>query len=707
MTVDNSYLEDEVRDQFYIPSMTKRAWAVELGVLDEVDKLCARYGIEYFLDWGSLIGAVRHGGFIPWDDDLDIVMKRKDYERFLEVAGELPEEFYLINYETHETCWELITNVSAGRRMCFEPAYLEAHAGFPYMAGIDIFILDYKARDDEKDKYRHLMVTYLMKLSDDIADGSVSGAALQQALAEAQANYETAIRKLAPVRAGELTITLPTPENSQALAVQTATNGIFPAASYESRVRVALYHMIEKLAGIFTEEESDKLTQIRPKQFAQTYGFEKELYERSIRVPFEGRLYPVPVGYDKLLHEKFGEYMRFYKDGKAHDYPFYEGQYRALGTELEYPRTFKARDIRTNIRMDGRAYIRTDVGANTRTTTQNDRGTSHRVVIFLPYRSCYWERLAPEYAKEKACPDTEVYVIPVPYYEKSYDESFVREFYDTEGFPEEVALTDYESVDLAALHPDRIYLQNPYDEYNMAVSVHPRFYASRLVQETAELIYKPYFTVGDFGIEDGRDYKNMSAYVTMPGVVYADRVILESEEQARLYRQKLADWGYTAPEGKLVIETAYRGENADNSPVMPPAGINENSAPVRKRLLYYTSISLLYTNRDTALVKLRKNLEIFAASRDEIAVTWMVDYAIFRQPEVLGEAFAEALNAVIRDFEAVFGEEATVAFEDLNGAGLTEYVRGFDAFYGDGGVAAKEFIVQKKPVMLANPDICG
>lgn len=84
----------------------KRAWAAELEVLSEIDKICKKHNIQYFADWGTLLAAVRHEGFIPWDDDLDITMKREDYHRFMEIAQtELPEGFFAYDFRNHDDFW--------------------------------------------------------------------------------------------------------------------------------------------------------------------------------------------------------------------------------------------------------------------------------------------------------------------------------------------------------------------------------------------------------------------------------------------------------------------------------------------------------------------------------------------------------------------------------------------------------------------------
>lgn len=84
----------------------------QLQILKEIDIICRRHQIKYWLDNGSLLGAVRHKGFIPWDDDMDIVMPMEDYCRFLSVAQkELPENLFVQTKETDQSVIHPITKI--------------------------------------------------------------------------------------------------------------------------------------------------------------------------------------------------------------------------------------------------------------------------------------------------------------------------------------------------------------------------------------------------------------------------------------------------------------------------------------------------------------------------------------------------------------------------------------------------------------------
>lgn len=99
-----------VKADFPISINRKKLWDIELGILDDIDRVCKENGLQYFLHAGGGIGAARHQGFIPWDDDIDIGMLRSDFEKFLAIFHVVYKDKYCIQYGygQYENCGTLL-----------------------------------------------------------------------------------------------------------------------------------------------------------------------------------------------------------------------------------------------------------------------------------------------------------------------------------------------------------------------------------------------------------------------------------------------------------------------------------------------------------------------------------------------------------------------------------------------------------------------
>lgn len=128
----------------YPDDVLKRLQEEELEVLLVIDELCKKHGLTYFIEGGTLLGAVRHGGFIPWDDDVDVGLPHEDYLRFLVIAEhDLPQGYELCtptNTSGYTATWAKV--VKAGTRFIDTPA---RESG--YEQGIFADVFDFRQLD--------------------------------------------------------------------------------------------------------------------------------------------------------------------------------------------------------------------------------------------------------------------------------------------------------------------------------------------------------------------------------------------------------------------------------------------------------------------------------------------------------------------------------------------------------------------------------
>lgn len=136
--MNNEYLDK------YVNENLRGLQLKELSILKEIDRICRNHEIEYWLDGGTCLGAVRHKGFIPWDDDIDIAMKKEDLPRFIEAAGkELPKNLFMQTRASDPT-----SRLSINKVRDMNSFYVEFRDDFsrPYQKGVfvDIFpFIDY------------------------------------------------------------------------------------------------------------------------------------------------------------------------------------------------------------------------------------------------------------------------------------------------------------------------------------------------------------------------------------------------------------------------------------------------------------------------------------------------------------------------------------------------------------------------------------
>lgn len=302
---DESFFHEEIRNGFCIKPMMKRVWAAQMEVLMTVDEICRNNAIQYFVHWGTLLGAVRHHGFIPWDDDLDLIMRRNDYQKFCKVAqDQLPKEYGFFNVHQYSNYDNAIARVVNNNHICCDKEWLEAYHGCPYVVGVDIDILDYKSSDEQEDKLQLQLLKIVLQSASAVKD------------------YEANVITLS-----ELKEFLSQIENLCKIKF-----------NYDKPLEQQLNVLGDQIRMLYREEESDELQGTiyrivnRP-----NYYLPKEWYDDACYMPFENVIkVPVPKEYNLVLQLLYGDnYMTPINQACGHNYPFYASQEKQLAHVLK------------------------------------------------------------------------------------------------------------------------------------------------------------------------------------------------------------------------------------------------------------------------------------------------------------------------------------------------------------------------------------
>lgn len=238
----------------------------QVEILDEIVRICQKHKLQYFLIGGTLLGAVRHKGFIPWDDDLDIAMPRKDYNKFRKICNnELNDKFFLHSIDMDSKYWVSFVKVRK-KNTIFEPLQ-DTTIDSPYKSVyVDVFPLD--NANKEKSLFQDCQAKVCKGLT----------------------SFQYRRRKATMITKTPLGIKI-----------------LYPFLSLFSIKFIS--KTIDRIMQINKNDSSKYFINIGSFINYRKQTMPKSKYLPAKQIEFEGKLYDVPNDYDYVLKRLYGDYM--------------------------------------------------------------------------------------------------------------------------------------------------------------------------------------------------------------------------------------------------------------------------------------------------------------------------------------------------------------------------------------------------------------
>lgn len=340
-----------------------------------------------------------------------------------------------------------------------------------------------------------------------------------------------------------------------------------------------------------------------------------------------------------------------------------------------------------------------------------------REVALFPYKASMWDSLESIYLAAKEDEDCEVYCVPVPYYDVKPNRMLGEMHYEGKEYPKNIEITDYETYNFEVRKPDIIYIHNPYDDWNLVTCVHPRFFSSNLKKYTDKLVYVPYFVLDEVDPNDQKRIDQMKHFCYIPGVINADRVILQSEDMRQIYIREFQ---------RAALNNKMRGESIDKKKLeekflglgspkfdkvmstkkeeqeIPTDWLRQIEKPDgswKKIIFYNTSIGALLENNDKMLKKMRSVFRTYQENREQMTLLWRPHPLIQSTIETMRPALWEEYKKLAEEYR----KEGWGIYD--NTADVERAIAISDAYYGDLSSVVQMYQKTGKPILIQNVEI--
>jgi len=261
--ISAEFLKEETRCDYFIDCQKKKLWAIELDLINKFDKVCKKNGLKYFMAYGTLLGAIRHKGFIPWDDDIDVFMFRDDYEKLIKLSHEFESPYFLQTPYTDPNYFYSYAKIRNDNTTFVSDTF--SFQGFHSGVFLDVFVLDDWVPED--------------------------GLAIYNFIKFLNLENSTYMRKTNPNL---------TPADIERVK---RWKGVAP---------IKVFELIQEVCMMFHDTKTDFCADAAQTMYEYGRGiFPKSAFRDARYVQFENLCLPAPIDYDVVLKNTYSDYMEF------------------------------------------------------------------------------------------------------------------------------------------------------------------------------------------------------------------------------------------------------------------------------------------------------------------------------------------------------------------------------------------------------------